>query len=510
MANVVQQQNSNDVTANDPLGLSAAMAAIQAGAHAAPVPGASPVPVVGQQATPTGGGQVAPQAAHSGGMPPGYLPPPNPSNPASSQRPAFVPVENAFGKNAQHRAGMNSFISNLTNTVNQAIGASKEKQIREATVTWNRLNTALQSGDQATVTDILGDKKIMTQMAKALNYDYLNPSKGSDNVYRRALNALLAQKQSGPPTAQQPNGAGANVPNIDALRAAVARGMSPQQAAQAAMLQSRLGKQPPSMELLKQQALGTLMNDPRGISEAMDDPKNARIMEALGLGPSANEQLRAEVEQQKNALTKEIADQKNELAKNKLDLQSSEATNNNMLKLMKMQQGAAQFGALQNRLNQQFTKTYALKQAALAQELKKTAVAAERNNIVQQQADNAKTKNLLDAYNTQLTTLTQQKAQRVAQLRSIYTNLRSQSGSLETFVYGKSNSLTKQGQQAIDDINKQIDAVNQQLVAVTTSKEKLIAQMGGAKNSLGVAGDDSSLKLPDDLGALLGGNGGGQ
>lgn len=398
------------------------------------------------------------------------------------QAPKWQVAPQMNGGVAQKRASTGALIQNIQGLVQTAAANKQRRDISTATNDWNRLMTAMQNPNdpqnQTVIQDILGDPKKLKLMSKALNVDWLNPNKGADNVYRQALGQAMAKHQLKAGALSKLKdmllGQGQNV-NLT----------SDQSKELAAQMEARFPKQPQQAAQLKDQMMAKvynkIINDPRGVGAAIAAmPKEEQQL--LGIGPSANAELRAEVDQQ-------IQQMKDADKAAQLQQKSVEFAQTLNEKIQSRTQRASEFAATQKRLTDSAKMNFIFKAKDLQQRIASTQVQSQRLELQNQLADLTSKQTQFKGYNDQITSIDKQISILTTKERNIETANKTQSSGLSA-IFSKDIGVTDAGQAQIQDVENQISTLNKQ-------KTDLLAKQNSLMDSISLSSDTTQAQSPD-------------
>jgi hypothetical protein len=140
---------------------------------------------------------------------------------AGTPVPGAIPGQQDSGRNIgmntanPHGWGLQRFAAGISSSIKNAVSAEKQKKLNKAEADWTYLQSALNekysadsSGDpkaiaaaQQKIDVVLGDPKKLKDLAKALNQDWLDPSKTT--VYGEALKKVAAKTKQTEQQTQQ-------------------------------------------------------------------------------------------------------------------------------------------------------------------------------------------------------------------------------------------------------------------------------------------------------------------
>ena len=366
-----------------------------------------------------------------------------PLNPALK----FQSAPQMMGRTAQVRASRDAFFNNLSQSVNYFVNQHKVKQIRLATVDVERLTgaqTTLSDPSatpqakvqaQAVVQDILGDPKKLKLMAKALNYDFMNPGKDSDNAYKRAIHGVVNAKN---PAAQQQAQAA----------------LQQYQANQAKQMTNKLPTEPISMAQVQQAIMSKLSNGQR---------LTQLEQQAIRLGPNPNTLVNASERLAAARLAAQTEAQK-------IEIGYLQYMHTYHLK-------STQFDAAQALKEHQFNISAAIKLKQLNVAKMNAQTAAERAQLTKSAQMIQKNASVMDSINKQITSYRTQEKTLVAAIRQLVSKYTHTSNIVSTTILGKTVGVTKAAQTKINNMEQQINTIEDSIKKLSDAQAKVMSNM---------------------------------
>lgn len=432
--------------------------------------------------------------------------------PAQSGPFKVAPQQN--GRAAQKRADMATLFNNVSNLVQTAAKNHNQRQLLSAENNWSRLMTAMQNPNdpqnQHVIQAILGDPKTLKQMSKALNIDWLNPAKGSDNIYRQALQSAANKHQL--------KGAA-----LDQLKQILSGHLnSDQQKQLASQMAARFPKQPEDVGVLKNKLLASvyqkLLTDPQGVDSAVSKLSDTE-KQMLGIGPSADAVLKASVD---TAIAHQEHLDKDEALKE----HSAEFEQDLNDRIAARTQQQVQFNQNQTRLTTQAQQTFKTRLLTLQVDAKRLDIeaqqaktAAQRASIEARRADYQKkltqttvAKGQLDMYNSQLNALKSQLSDLTRQEASIRSTDRAKStGLFSTLTGEQKTTLTEEGVRALRKVQDQIQSIQKQQTDIMNKENDIYGSVLSETNndllkSVGSSDDLKGVTADSIMSLLSGGN----
>jgi myosin heavy subunit len=196
----------------------------------------------------------------------------------------------------------------------------------------------------------------------------------------------------------------------------------------------------------------------------------------LGIGPSANAQLKAQVDEQ-------LAQMKADEQKAVLDLKSKDFEENLQNNITTRTQRQQQFGQNQTRLQQLAQQNFILKTKSLQQQMTNAKTATDRAAIAQQIADTGRSQMKMNAFKDQLASIDRQETTLTAQERAVMTANKTQPGGLGG-IFEKDTGVTDAGQAQISTIQAQLKTLDSQRADVLKQQYAYVDSLNKSLNSM--------------------------